>query len=846
MNNDHRLSQRFSRPFLSVACFLFVLGSGAHSLEAEQSDAAKPRDDQTVVFKKQVKPLLSKYCFKCHGEQIQKGERRFDELVSTIENDDTFVDMQDILDQLNLGQMPPQDEQQPTATERRQIIDWMTQNIASYHDSRRASKGETVLRRLNSREYRNTVRDLFGINMLMFDPTVEFPLDQTTEHLDNVGETLVTSGYLLQQYLAAADVVVEKVMSPRQQPEVQSWEFRNGFRQQPEIDQVFRKVNNFDWMTLFDVIGADKHEGAYGPIHAFSQGVPHDGFYELRIKAEAVNREHPYDPEFLGTDPTEPLRLGIVAGNQEAGPLHKPQPIEPLLAELELADEQKWYTVRVWLDQGYTPRFTFQNGLMDARNLWSRLLKKYPDQFPKRKNSGIVEARFNAIKYGRLPQIRIHEIEIKGPFYNEWPTAGQQSLLGEDWETAAKNDQLSDALAQKHLKQFAERAYRRPVSEAEIDRVMQVVLQRRKSGRTALESYGDGIKMILCSPGFLYIDEPVSEVLSPFQLASRLSYFLWSSMPDAELIELANSGKLQDPEVLESQIERMLDDSKSAAFVDGLLESWLTLRDFGSTPPDRNQFRTYYHYDLGKAMREETRLFTRYLLDKNLSIQHFLDSDFTFANSALARHYNLPSLQGAGFQQVALKDPRRGGLLGQGSVLTVTANGIDTSPVVRGVWMLENMLGTPPSPPPPDVEPLDPDIRGAKTIRDQLKKHRSVASCNDCHRKIDPLGFALENFDPVGRWRMHYPNKTEIDVAGELPDGTKFKNIVDLKEILVQHDEQFTRALTSKILAYGLGRTIEPTDRSDVDQIVAALNEKGDGFSDLVKLVAMSELFRSK
>jgi hypothetical protein len=317
-------------------------------------------------------------------------------------------------------------------------------------------------------------------------------------------------------------------------------------------------------------------------------------------------------------------------------------------------------------------------------------------------------------------------------------------------------------------------------------------------------------------------------------------------LPDQELLDLAASRQLLKPRILEAQVERMLKSRQSDAFVQGFLDSWLTLRELGSTPPDRSAFRAFYHYDLDSAMRKETQLFTRHLIDENLSIVHFLDSDFTFVNKRLAELYNLDPPKQKGFQRIALSDRRRGGLLGQASVLTVTANGIDTSPVVRGVWLLENILGTPPTPPPPDVEPLDPDIRGAKTIRDQLKKHREVAACFDCHRKIDPLGFALENFDPIGGWRETYGRRTKIDASGELPSGKSFRNIEGLKTILLEHKHEFARALTEKLLAYGIGRQIQPADRPHIDSINSELEKQGYGFRYLIKRVVVSEPFRSQ
>lgn len=792
-------------------------------------------DDHSDV----IQPFLKSYCVGCHGEKDQKGDRRFDQLPAAIEDDNTLVDYQDMLDQLNLSEMPPEDAKQPSDQQRRRVVKLITAKLDRYHETHRRTAAP-VLRRLNAREYRNTVRDLFQLDMTMFDPTQKFPRDQTTEHLDNVGETLVTSGHLLARYLEAADQVVQRALMPVEEPERRTWKFTDNFRQQPEIDQVHRKTNKYSHLTLYDVVGADKHEGAYAPILQFAEGVPEDGVYEIRFQAEAVNRLHPYDPEFLGTDPNELLRLGIVAGNREAGNLHLPQPIEPLLAELELEDERKWYTVRVWLDKGFTPRFTFRNGLMDARNLWSKLIKKYRDQFPPNLK-GIVALRLNAIKHGKLPQIHIHEIEIEGPFYDSFPTASQRALLGKDWQPEQTElDRLS-----RRIRALATRAYRRPATDEEVERVLAVIQQRQAAGQSQLQAYADGVKVILTSPNFLYLESSAETGdLSQTALATRLSYFLWSSMPDQELMKLAVERKLSDPSTLQKQVQRMLADPKSDAFVDGFLGSWLGLRDLGATPPDRGDFREFYHYDLDGAMRQETFLFTRHVLDQNLSVSTFLDSDFTFANKPLAKMYGIDPPSGYEFQKVALKDRRRGGLLGQASVLTLTANGIDTSPVVRGVWLLDNLLGTPPSPPPPDVEPLDPDTRGATTIRDQLEKHRNVASCFDCHRKIDPLGFALENFDPIGRWRTNYNSKTPVDSSGELPGGKRFDDVQGLKTILLQQQDQFARAVTNKLLAYGLGRELDANDRPQVDAILKVTSQSDFRFADLIEQVVLSDAFR--
>lgn len=841
------------------ARFASVAWVGVAVSAALGHSAALAQSADRVAGDSGVQEFLANYCTDCHGADETKGDRRFDTLAASIRSDNDLVDYQDIVDQLNLGDMPPPDADQPSDDLRMKIISRLGETIAQYHASRVDTGGDTVLRRLNAREYLNSVRDLFKLNTTLFDPTRNFPADQTVDHLDNVGDALVTSSHLMVRYLEAAEAVIAKALYPLDKPEQQTWTFRGGFKQQREIDAVHRAVNGWKHMTLYDAPGADKPEGAFGPILAFADGVPHDGIYEIRFRAEALNRLHPYDDRLVGTDRDQPFRLGIVPGDQTAGQLHVQQPVQPLLAEVALQDAPTWYTVRVWLDRGYTPRFTFQNGLMDARNLWTKLIRRYPDQFPK-DIEGIVQFRRNAIEFGKLPQIRIHEIEIEGPLLERWPKASQTALLGEDFVSLATTETLDLATVRKHVARFARRAYRRPATESEVESILSLIRSRHLSGRLPIDSVADGMTAILCSPNFLYLDESTgvqsqttgatsaspattTNRLEPHALAARLSYFLWSSTPDDELLALADSGALVEPEILDAQVRRMLADERSEAMVSGFLDSWLGLRELGSAPPDRGRFRDYYRYDLGTAMRTETQVFFRYLLDQNLGLGNLIDSDFTFVNRPLAKLYDVsyPKAQGNEFCKVRLDDDRRGGILGQASVLTVSANGIDTSPVVRGVWMLESFLGTPPSPPPPDVEPLDPDTRGAKTIRDQLAKHRSSATCNDCHRKIDPLGFALETYDAIGRWREKYERGPKIDPHGELPDGQSFAGIGELKKILMGRRELIARSLVEKMLAYSTGRQTVPSDRAEVDRIV----DSATGLRDVIELLVQSESFLS-
>jgi hypothetical protein len=384
---------------------------------------------------------------------------------------------------------------------------------------------------------------------------------------------------------------------------------------------------------------------------------------------------------------------------------------------------------------------------------------------------------------------------------------------------------------------------------------MAVAERRRKDGKTPFEALKDAFKATLCAPAFLYLEESggrskAGSVLPPYALASRLSYFLWSTMPDEALLKAAASGDLHKPDVLLAQTRRMLASPRAEAFVNGFLDSWLNLRGLGDMPPDREAFDRYYTHGLQAAMRTETRMFTRSLLDQNEGIVNFLDSSYTFLNKPLARLYGMEAgIDSAGghlFRKVKITDPNRGGLLGQGSVLTVSANGIETSPVTRGVWVLENIFGTPPSPPPDNVPPIDPDVRGAKSIREILSKHRESAACMSCHAKIDPPGFALENFDPIGVWRSKDKNGAAIDATGQLATGESFENIAGLKKLLIARKSDFARMLTERLLTYACGRRIERLDRPRVYGIAGQLAQRGYGFRDLVELVVLSEAFQTK
>ncbi|MEQ1827517.1 MAG: DUF1592 domain-containing protein [Pirellula sp.] len=797
-----------------------------------------------------AKAFVSKYCVACHTADDPSGEREFETLDFGKDHWDMQLRLQDMIDQLTLGTMPPEDADQPSTKDRLRAINQLTQLLGDMRGRTTSTGGQTVLRRLTRREYRNTVGDLLAIDMTMFDPTIEFPADNLSNHFDNIGDTLVTSGSLLEKYLDAADRCVEKALASPAPQNPQEWGFNDKFLQQSELNAAHKHAFDNKYMVLYDHPLNDKPEGAFGPLLSFSSGVPVDGMYEVKVLAQALHRDTPYTAETVLIDLTEPFRLGIRPGNTAIGDMVHTQPIQPLLAETNIKDnELKWYTFKVWLDKGFAPRFTFENGMHDVRGAYARVLRNHKQTLPPnvRESKGIVEARKAVIKFGYLPQIRIHEVRLNGPVEVSSPTPSQRIVLeGKPFEPTR---------VQELLQRFASRAYRRPATEAEAASLLAVYKRRVADGHSPWEAFKDALKAAMCSPAFLYLsppDDSQSMMLTGHGIAERLAYFLTSTMPDEPLRRLADEGKQSDVNILRSETNRLLQSQASDAFIADFLDSWLNLRSLGSMPPDPKDSRVYYAAGLEPEMKQETRLFMRDLIARNASVLEFLRADYSFVNRDLAKLYGVvdqvPADESAKFHRVQFKNNQRSGILGHASVLTVSANGIETSPVIRGIWLMETILGTPVPPPPDDVPALDPDIRGAVSIRDQLAKHRESAACNQCHRKFDPLGFALEGFDPIGRKREFYDSSRtiKIDTSGVLPGGDRFAGPEELQVLLLKREEFFVRTLASRLLSHALGRRMEAIDRPAVDKIIVSVKENNYRLADLITAVVTSDLFQKR
>ncbi len=829
---------------LAAGFRLALLGLAAVVAPGFAAEAGAPRT---------VSAFVGKYCLTCHDKATEKGDREFETFKLPLGTEADLIAAKDIVDQLTLREMPPRKaEAHPDDAERLAIIRLLREGIAEARGKIASTAARTVLRRLSNREYENTLAALVGRRVDTLGLTADFPKEKASEHIDTIGKSLVTSGFLLDQYFQAANRLVEmRLGRPEMAPK--TWHFTGNFVQYEELSGPHKAAFNYKYLCLNEQPNTDTRQGGYGHIEDFLKGVPVSGLYDIEVHAQAMHRDTHYDPTIFGIDLTEPFQLGIVPGDASRNHIHYPQAIEPLLGHAVVPDEAPaWLTFRVWLEAGQTPRFIFPNGPYESRASVLQINRRYADDFQgKFAKAGV--SRTHLLREGKLPHIRIGEIKITGPVAEPGGSAEEVAVFG------PQGFQAERALEQ--VQAFAARAYRRPLGDADRAALRRTYETRLKEQATPRQAALDTVKFILCSPSFLYFSEITPETearLGPHDLAARLAYALWSAPPDEELRAAAAAGTLGTPDGLRAQARRLLADDRAAGLVHGFLDAWLRLREIGGMPPPRETTRVYYAENLPEAMKTEVRLFFRDLVQTNGSVQRFLDADYTFADKRLAKLYNLPekaTLRLAdGFQRVNLAGSRqRGGLLGMAAVLTVSANGVETSPVTRGVWVLENVLGTKP-PPPPDVVPaIDPDVSGATTIRERLAKHRNDPTCAECHRKIDPLGFGLETFDPIGRWRTTYPKPKgnapapKVDPSGEFGSGETYADFHEFKRILVAgRTDPFARHLIRQFLSYATGRHLEAVDDYVIEEIFQTVKADGYGLRTLIVEALASEIFRSR
>ena len=843
-----------------------------------------PAAHQLIPLDSKIHKFLNTYCIKCHGAEKQKGDRAFHELAIQqgqtwkldLADHEVVETLEDILDQLNLGEMPPEKKgvTQPHSQEIKSTVQWLTQTLQSLDAS--GTSSQTVLRRLNRVEYKNTVEDLLGLENLTVDPTRLFPADENHEGFTMIGEALGLSEAHLDQYLDAADQYLRmafsfgEIPSPKSiQPSFKTWGYPD---REPRTPWMYRVYNAEKYI---DIGAGAKNLARHVKLPTYPQrfvnqgGVPIAGYYRISVNAEALNRvTHPYDPKMIPTDLTPPMQLAIYVAENASGLQPGGVNMRKRFGLWDLHDHKaEDYELTLWLPKGSVPFVNWDNG-PGPSDYWMRdILIKYHDDVEFRGKEGSHAWHIvgkNAVP-GRAvsdvwkgPLIRLHHFSISGPLPKTYDSKAQQEFLG------GQRDEVKLDI-QNALSKFVRKAFRRPVDSSDFSPFVNIAKRAQlELGRSPSEALILAMKAVLVSPDFLYLREDTDKngKLTPHALANRLSYALWSSMPDSELLNHAESGELLTSHILANQIRRMLKDPKSDAFVKGLCLSWLRFDKLGLMPPDGIKYSEYYRHGLEISMREETERFLKHILKQNRPPKELLSAQYSFLNQDLARLYGIEGVEGSHFRKVQFPaKSNRGGLLGHASILTLSANGVDTSPVVRGIWVLENILGTPPPPPPPDVEPLEPDVRGTTTLKQRLAKHRNVETCAECHNKIDPLGFPLEYFNPIGGYRANYVKSRRWDRMGhklmvrkglpvegkaELPSGDQLDDPRSLTDYLRSREEQFIRALTTTLLTYSTGREMTFRESNDIQRIVREISKEGTGVQDLVIKVLLSDSFLRK
>ncbi|MFT7515874.1 MAG: hypothetical protein ACI9QL_005109 [Candidatus Omnitrophota bacterium] len=977
-----------------------------------------------------LQPFFKKHCYGCHGPEKQKGDIRLDTLGVDLLQSSTIEIWQGVLDQLNLGEMPPKKEPQPTQATVKPVVDTLTVALAQAYEVARSTGGETVLRRLNRHELRNTLRDLLHLQGAEFrpdtsgsrltdnngngsversgsDPLRFFPEDEQEDGFSNLGDTLVMSDFLLKLTLDAVEEALAQATHLEPRPEVETRRFAGHLIQgngqgEHVIETVSRDVN-----PDYDILAKGYERfGRVAPTE-LRGGIRVAARYRITVEASAHNSDHPYR-DMIAFGPEEPFQLCLNIADTKNGGIAGATSTPLELWSLPGDGSKHTFTSEAWLDKTWTPWIGWENGPDERTFRIEKLVEHYlPDTYSPRPDKAVDKAGHESWSkdLARLlvndgyegPHLRIHSLTVE-PLIDAWPPESHTALYGKGTGQEVEVRTL--------LLSFAQRVFRQPVEPALIEPYVQLVLAQQVEpvvqlpggledltckvyegkwsnlpdfdtlkpvrtvtlpkgyidlgvaqrpdffglvfegsirvpragsyvfemasddagrmlidGKTLLEhdglhgaehrkapveleagphairveyvAYGlpnsfragwggpgiahvtlstdslvaesrqvkkradeeppliramkDGYAAMLCSPQFLYLQEP-SGRLDDFGIANRLSYFLWSSMPDETLFELARSGRLTNAAVRREQVTRMLKDPKAAAFVHHFPATWLRLDQLGKMPPSGGDYQFYKNLHVEPMLYKQVTTYFGDVLERNGPIEDFIASETTFMNHTLAKWiYKREDIRGERLRKVTLDDPRRGGIFTLPGIMTATANGVETSPVIRGTWLLDNVLGTPPPPPPPDVEPLPTNTRDATTVRELLALHRKNDACNSCHVKIDPMGFPFENFDVVGRWRDQYKGvRGPIDTSAVLANGEEIADIVEFKQMLMKRKPQIVRSLTTKMLTYATGRKLEAADRGEVDRIVHSLTQKEGGLQELVQLVVQSELFLSK
>ena len=764
---------RSSRTFCAQIVFIAVL---------LLPTVAIGQDGQTDAFARQVRPLLKTYCVDCHSGDAPEADLNLKNVAGSQQVLEDRRRWLKVLQKVRFEEMPPADSDQPSRAERKLLGAWIDSAVNSFDCGESPNPGRPTIRRLNRLEYRNTIRDLLGVD---YAPADDFPADDVGYGFDNIGDVLSLPPILLEKYLAAATAITGDAIVSDIPPPVAE--------RIPAAKMQARDRGSRDGSRKLTTSGEMSIEFDF----------PQAGTYDIRISAHGDQAGD------------EPVKMAVRIGAKS---------IKTFDVEAERNSPQ-----------AYDCQLTVEPG---AQRIAVAFLNDYynPEAEDRRR---------------RDRNLIVEHIELKGPRGfkpAKLPAAHERIFF------VAPGDELSPQQAARQiLLRFASRAYRRPATTDELNRLTGLFELAQRHDESFESSVQLAIQAVLVSPHFLFkVERPgyddrdgEQKPLDDFELASNLSYFLWGSMPDDELFELARRRKLRDDGVLDKQVRRMLADPKASALVESFALQWLELRNLESVTPDEQRFPAFDER-LRAAMLRETELFFAEIIKSDRSLLDLLAADFTFINEPLAELYGIKGVEGDSFRRVSLAGTQRGGLLTQASVLTVTSNPTRTSPVKRGKWVLENLLGEPPPPPAANVPELEDQKELTGTLRQMMEQHRADPRCATCHRRMDPLGFALENFDAIGGWRER-DGKLPIDASGELPGGEKFRGARELQTLLLKtKKEAFVRCVAEKMLTYALGRGLEYYDQCAVDEITTALAENDYRFSTLILGIARSDPFQKR
>lgn len=810
---------------------------------ADDSIPATPAEGDG--WQKSGLPLIREYCIDCHNADFQEAEldlEPFSTAASLVEDRGHW---EKVLQRVEFGAMPPEDAAQPTKAERETLIAAIEAALYGSDCDLDPKPGRVTIRRLNRAEYNNTIRDLFGQDLR---PAEAFPSDEVGAGFDNNSDVLSLPPMLFERYMTAAEQVAAAVILD---PE--------------EIERIDTERSGESLHVLGeDRIGSFYKHYLLKDSFAWAEfTVPVEGRYRVRVAAAAPQPDR------------EPVALRVY--DQEGKPLKS---LEFQYAEGGSSHSHTFETTltagqhRLLLAEVVAPKNPDKEDSPDkeenpeAPETPKQAESPEKEESPEQSFAGaarlddkvIAEARARLGKSLEVSRNINHDevrFSVKSISLNG-PLGTPEPLIPEGHKRVIKKYPSKEtsvaAAARPGMEWLLRRAFRGPVEASTVDAYIQLVEQAHSREKSFERAMRIGVASVLVSPRFLFRVEAIPQDASPgdivpldnHQLASRLSYFLWSSTPDEALLKLADEGRLNDDAVLRKEVQRMLADPKADSLADNFAAQWLGIRNLQSAEPDPDRF-TEFNDQLREAMRQETRLLFLDIMRGDRSILDLLDSDETFLNEPLAKHYGIEGVEGNHFRRVSLADTPRRGILTHASVLTLTSNPTRTSPVKRGKWILENVLGTPPPDPPPGVPELEETASGDAdaSFREQLEIHRTDPTCASCHRTMDPLGFGFENFGVTGGYRER-DGRHPIDASGELPGGAKFDGAVELIGILRdQNGEQFARIATERLLTFALGRELRFDDRCVVDEIVKKTGEENHRFERIATEVVLSPAFRS-